>query len=275
MTGNIVLNIGRCFRSRVEKVVINMRVTLAQLPVSGDIGANLQNIKDAVVQAAEEKSDILLTPEGSLSGYTHQFDFALLKEALSELESYAAKRKIGLALGTCMEEEDGLRYNELRFYTPDGSYLGCHTKTLLCGSGEPPKGEVNHYAVKSLNVFDFMGIKIGGLICNDLWANPGCTPMPDTHLTNRLSRMGAKIVFQAVNGGRDAGKHSQGLVKKFHEVHVLMKAYSDGIIICTVDNAYPEHIGVSSRGGIAAPDGSWLHLLPDIGRQVATFELKI
>ena len=252
-----------------------MRVTLAQIPVNNqDISANLKEIKNATLQAAEDKADILLTPEGSLSGYTHKFDRTQLKDALYELESYAAKLRVGLALGVCMDEADGNCYNQLRFYLPNGEYLGCHTKTLLCGNGEPPEGEINYFKVMPLSVFEFMGITIGGLICNDLWANPACTPMPDTHLTWRLARMGAKVIFQAVNGGRDAGPLSQGLVKKFHEVHVLMKAHTDGVVICTVDNAFPENIGVSSIGGIAGRDGKLAHTLPDIGRQVATFDIS-
>ena len=250
-----------------------MRVTLAQLAVrQNDIEHNLSDIKRAAEQASDEKADILLTPEGSLSGYTHTFDRAALKEALTELTAFAAGLRVGLALGTCAEEADGRRYNEIRFYAPDGMYLGCHTKTLLCGSGDPPSGEVNEFAVLPLRVFDFTGITVGGLICNDLWANPSCTPMPDTHLTERLSRMGAKIIFQSVNGGRDDSPFSQGLAKKFHEVHVLMKTRANGIHICTVDNAYPENIGVSSIGGVAGPEGEWLHTLPEKGRQVMTFE---
>jgi len=46
-------------------------------------------------------------------------------------------------------------------------------------------------------------------------------------------------------------------------------------VICTVDNAAPEHIGVSSLGGIAGPGAAWLHTLPDMGRQVATFDIDI
>jgi len=253
-----------------------MRITLAQLPVNdGDIEANLIGLKEAVAQAADEKSDIILTPEGSLSGYTHLFDQIRLKEALAELESFAAKRRVGMALGTCMKESDGLCYNELRFYAKDGEYLGCHTKTLLCGWGDPLDGEVTVFATQPIRVFDFMGIKVGGLICNDLWANPGCTPMPDVHLTKKLSRLGAKIVFQAVNGGRDESAFSQELARKFHEVHVLMKARADNLVICTADNAFPEHIGVSSLGGIAVPDASWLYTLPDKGRQVATFDVDV
>ena len=30
--------------------------------------------------------------------------------------------------------------------------------------------------------------------------------MPDPHLTQQLARMGARVVFHAVNGGRDGGE---------------------------------------------------------------------
>jgi len=253
-----------------------MRVTLAQLPVyDDDIQQNLLNISEALRQAADEKADILLTPEGSLSGYRHDFCAVTVRQALAEIERTAAEKRVGLALGVCMEEDDARRYNQLRFYNRDGRYLGCHTKTLLCGTGDPPRGECAHFAHKPPRVFDFHGITIGGLICNDLWANPWCTPMPDPHLTHVLAKLGAKIIFHAVNGGRDAGELSQGLVRQFHEVHVRMKAQADGLYICTVDNAFPEHIGVSSLGGIAAPDASWRFTLPNIGKQVHTVELPI
>jgi len=251
-----------------------MRITLAQISVSNeDIGKNLQTVKDAIKQASDEKADILLTPEGALSGYTHEFDVTVLKDALPELTAYASHHNVGLALGTCMEEDDGLRYNELRMYTPAGEYLGCHTKTLLCGFGDPPEGECNHFSTKPLRVFNFNGITVGGLICNDLWANPACTPMPDIHLAKTLSRMGATVIFQAVNGGRDDSEISQGLIRTFHEVHVLTQANAYGITICTVDNAHPEHIGVSSIGGIASPNGKWKHTLPAKGHQISTFEI--
>jgi len=250
-----------------------MRVTLAQIPVYDyDINANLQNIKDSVKQAADENSDILLTPEGALSGYTHKFDSALLNEALTELVAFAAEHRTGLALGTCMEE-DKLRYNEVRIYTSAGEYLGYHTKTLLCGTGDPPDGEINHFATKPLRVFDFNDVTVGALICNDLWANPACTPMPDIQLAKQLYRMGAKIIFHAVNGGRDESVFSQETVRTFHEVNVLMQANAYGLVICSVDNARPEHIGVSSVGGIATADGTWKFTLPVVGRQVSTFEI--
>ncbi len=53
-----------------------IRVAGAQLAVSRDIGRNVDSITRALDFAAAEGADILLTPEGSLSGYTPHFDRA-------------------------------------------------------------------------------------------------------------------------------------------------------------------------------------------------------
>ena len=47
-----------------------MRVSGAQLDVTRDISRNLGAILCAIERAASDEADILLTPEGSLSGYT-------------------------------------------------------------------------------------------------------------------------------------------------------------------------------------------------------------
>ena len=254
---------------------MKIKVALAQIPVVEDIAHNLRELEAAVDYAGDEKANILLTPEGSLSGYRPEFDAKELAEALDVLIARARARAVGLALGTCMVEPNGQCYNELRFYQPDGTYLGCHTKQLLCDSMEDqPKGEIDHFDVIPLRVFNFMGVTVGGLICNDMWANPCCTTAPDPHLTRLLANMGAKVIFHAVNGGRDSGSFSQETVKKFHETHLLMKSIADHLTIISVDNAYPVDIGVSSIGGVVA-EAKWVFSLPDTGRQLGSYVIDI
>ena len=254
---------------------MKIRVALAQIPVSDNIAQNLKELEAMVDYAGEEKADILLTPEGSLSGYNHTFNKNEVIEALEVLCAKARARTVGLALGTCMAEKDGLCYNELRFYQPDGVYLGCHTKQLLCGSMEDqPKGEIEYFRVMPLRVFNFMGITIGGLICNDMWANPCCTPSPDPHLTHLLAKLGAKVIFHAVNGDRNSSSLSQKTIKTFHEIHLFMKSIADHLFIVSVDNADPQNIGVSSKGGVVA-EAAWVYNLPDMGRQYGSYEINL
>ncbi len=68
-----------------------LRVAGAQLPVSGDVEANTAAIERAVDFAADAQADILLTPEGSLSGYTARFDAAAVANALQRVTLRAGR----------------------------------------------------------------------------------------------------------------------------------------------------------------------------------------
>ena len=109
---------------------MKLRVAGAKLPVSTDIAENQTRICTAIERAAAAKADILLTPEGSLSGYTHEFDAAAARKSLATVTQLAHTKRVGLALGTCFVEDDGHCYNQIRFYRPDGAYLGCHQQDV-------------------------------------------------------------------------------------------------------------------------------------------------
>lgn len=251
----------------------SLRVAGAQIPVCYDIAANVKTIIRAIDFAAEEQADILLTPEGSLSGYTHEFDTAAVAAALATVTAAAARAGVGLALGTCFVEDDNRCYNQIRFYTPDGAYLGFHSKTLTCGSlTDPPRGEIEHYAVAPLRLYNWPGTPIGGLICNDLWANPGCTPQPDPHLTQQLATMGARIIFHAVNGGR-SGDAWSAVNFKFHESNLQMRARAGGLWIVTVDNCLPEKWSCSAPSGVLSPAGEWVCRSEHHGEQFFVYSI--
>jgi predicted amidohydrolase len=255
---------------------MQIKVAVAQLPVRTEIEANVREILAAIDFARTSGADILLTPEGSLSGYTHLFDGTELNAALQKVVGAAAEGSVGLALGTCMIEGDGLCYNELRFYGKDGELLGFHSKTLTCGSWEtPPRGEIEHFHVSPLRTFSFNGITIGGLVCNDLWANPLVTPVPDSHLSQQLSRMGAKVIFHAVNGGRDDGEFSTRVTRNYHESNLLMRALAGELFIVTTDNCLPLELPTSSWGGVVGPEGAWLMRLADRGAQMGVCTIDV
>jgi len=235
-----------------------IRVAGAQIAVTLDVAQNISTLCRAVEYAAAERADILLTPEGSLSGYTPAFDRAAVELGLQQVTACARESGVGLALGTCFVEADGVCYNQIRFYRPDGTYLGFHSKTLTCGTwAEPPQGEINDYGVAPLRVFDYGGLCIGGLICNDLWANPECTPVPDPHLSQQLVHLGARVLFHAVNGGRDGGAWSR-VAWQYHEANLRMRAHAGRVWVVTVDNCHPPEIPCSAPSGIVAPDGDWV-----------------
>lgn len=248
---------------------MKIRVAGFQMPVSTDIRRNADRICEAIGRAAGEQAEILLTPEGSLSGYRHDFDVPELNDALARVTAFARRHAVGLALATCFVESDGKCYNQIRFYRPDGEYLGFHSKTLRCGTlAIPSSGEINHYYVSELRVFawraDFV---IGGLICNDMWANPDCTPMADSHLSQQLSRMGAQVIFHAVNGGRNGSNWAE-LVWHYHESNLRMRARAGNVWIVTADNANPEHLPCSAPSGVIDRSGEFVCRASPKGEQL-------
>jgi len=247
-----------------------------QMSVSTDIRRNEETICAAIERAAQAQAEILLTPEGSLSGYRHDFDVKEATDALQRVTAFARRHAVGLALGTCFVEADGKCYNQLRFYQPSGEYLGFHSKTLTCGSlSTPPRGEIEHYAVARLRVFSWRpGLTIGGLICNDMWANPECTPQPDSHLSQQLSAMGARIIFHAVNGGRDGSEWSK-LVWRYHESNLRMRAKAGKVWIVTVDNAHPPDLPSSAPSGVITNEGAWACPVEPKGPQFFTCTIEL
>ncbi|GIV18627.1 MAG: hypothetical protein KatS3mg023_0378 [Armatimonadota bacterium] len=80
--------------------------------------------------------------------------------------------------------------------------------------------------------------------------------MPDTHLTQQLAAMGAKVVFHAVNGGRDGSEWSR-VAWRYHEANLRLRAHAGKIWMVTVDNCYPLHLRCSSPSGVVSPSGEW------------------
>ena len=253
----------------------SLRVAGAKLSVSDNIDTNITSIKKAIDFAREEGADILVTPEGSLSGYTADFDVKKTEKGLKEILGYARDANIGLALGTCFYEPDGKCYNQIRFYDKKGSFLGFHSKVLLCGNhNDPDGGEINVFASSSLRTFEFEGIKIGGLICNDMWSNPMCTTLHDSHLSQQLSKMGAQVIFHAVNGGRDDSEWAV-INWNFHASNLRMRASSGKIWIVTADNSFPENIKSSSPSGVLDPDGNWAFPTKHKGVQYFVYTIEL
>lgn len=256
---------------------MNLRIAGAQLPVTENVADNEAALGRAIEFAATEGADLLLTPEGSLSGYTPHFDAAEVAAALERVTAAARQASLGLALGTCfVEPGDGRCYNQVRLYDKGGEFLGFHSKTLTCGSlTDPPRGEIEHYAVAPLRTFSFQGLTVGALICSDLWANPGCTPGPDPHLTHQLAAMGARLILHAVNGGRDGSDFARDVVWPFHESNLLLRARASRVWIATADSCHPEEVPCSAPSGIAAPDGTWECRVTDQGEAYYAHTIQI
>jgi predicted amidohydrolase len=243
----------------------SVRIAGIQLRQSRDVAANEAGIRAALEQAAAAGAHFLLTPEGSLSGYYADFDGAEVRAAADRLAAAAAEAGVGLALGTCYKEVEGERewcFNQVRVHTPEGEYLGYHAKILRCSLlAHPGTGEMRDYVEGTLRTFDWRGVCFGALICNDLWATPGWTTMPNSYLPWRLHQMGARFLLHAVCSGQDL-RH-----RPFHESSTELWARQLRLPIVQVNAAAPEGGRVNAPSGLVGPDGTRLVVVPDEGQR--------
>jgi predicted amidohydrolase len=248
----------------------SVKVAGYQMNVSKDIQTNKNKILTAMRNAANEGADFLATPEGSLSGYTSDFDQEQVQIALSEIESRAKDLNIGLLLGTCYKEIVGkieYCYNQVRVYAPDGKFMGTYNKILRCSSLDfPGTGEMHDYVEGDLKTFTWNGQQFGILICNDLWATPGYTTMPNPYLPWKLKKLGVQFIVHCINSGTNQK------YKPFHESSAELWALSLKIPILEI-NASFDNRPVNARSGFINSNGERILTVPDLGEHLFVTEL--
>jgi predicted amidohydrolase len=240
------------------------------MTVTNDIKLNQEQIVSGIMKAAQEGASFLVTPEGSLSGYTSNFDQSELAIALEEIEAMAVKMKVGLMLGTCYKElKKGKEFcfNQVRVYTPEGYFLGAYSKILRCSNIDlPGTGEMCEYVEGELRTFDWNGLRFGILICNDLWATPGYTTMPNPYLALKLKQMGAQFIVHCINSG------TVQKYRPFHESSAELWALSTQIPILEVNAAKGNEI-INAQSGLIDANGERLLRVPDSGLQFFTVSI--
>ena len=262
----------------------HLRVAGAQLHVTTDVSANVAAITRAIEFAQREKADVLVTPEGSLSGYTPEFDAKATQRGLETVLARAKAAGIALVLGTCFEEKDGRRYNAQQFYTREGDYVGFHAKILLCRRMSEPegKGEVDCFQTRALRAFQFSGLTVGGLVCNDYWANPEWTPMADPHLAQQLGDMGARVIFVSANTRSKTGDVMQ-LGREYHMSNIRMRARAAKTWVVVVNagdpvgfKGEPGEVGprlLPAPSGVVDPNANWKVLVPSAEEQFFVYTI--
>jgi len=250
--------------ARVNDAESSIVLAGLQMNVTRDIKNNQEQIITGITKAAREGADFLVTPEGSLSGYTGSFNQNELETALGKITDAAVKMKVGLILGTCYKEtKNGIEfcYNQVRVYAPDGDFMGAYSKILRCSSLDlPGTGEMVEYVEGELRTFDWKGNRFGILICNDLWATPGFTTMPNPYLVWKLKQMGAQFIVHCINSG------SVQKYRNFHESSAELWALSVQIPIFEVNAALGSEI-INARSGLIDAHGERSLLVPDSGEQ--------
>jgi predicted amidohydrolase len=231
------------------------RITLAQIRVSRDVDDNLRRIRAAFAQAKKDKAEWIMFPEGALSGYHTNFDQTKVAAALTEVMGLCRDARLIAVLGTCWKENDQTT-NEIQIIDADGKLVGRYAKRCLT------YGEAKNFKVGDTPlVHQVKDLKVGTLICNDLWVTPGFTDGPNPHLTLQQARAGAQVIFQAVNSGSNAR------YREYHESNLKVRSAEAKCPIVVVNAAADEPINCAS--GVVA-DFEYVKALPTRGEVVET-----
>lgn len=262
---------GKSFSNQSKSGPSVIRLTGLQMNVTNDVNVNKKQILSGIEKAVEEGADFLVTPEGSLSGYTSNFSQAEVSSALNEIRSVAAGKKMGLILGTCYKEVINGKefcYNQVRIYDPEGIFIGEYSKILRCSNlNLPGTGEMIDYVEGQLKTFEWKGIRFGVLICNDLWATPGYTTIPNQYLAWKLKQLGATLIVHCINSG------TVQKYRPFHESSAELWAYSIHVPILEV-NAAHENERINAQSGLISADGERVIRVPDSGTQFFTTTIQ-
>ncbi|MBO6503768.1 MAG: NAD+ synthase [Kordiimonadaceae bacterium] len=183
----------------------SISIYMAQLnPTVGAVAANCEQIAAAYARAMIQGADLVLTPELSVTGYPLEdlvlkpFFVRTAMQAVAALAEITAEEGApGLLVGSPWQDGENLRnavvlleggeVRELRFKHNLPNY-GVFDEIRVFDAGTPPTPMV------------FRGIKLGVMICEDMWY-PDCTAS--------LASAGADILLVPTCSPYELGKHTE------------------------------------------------------------------
>jgi NAD+ synthetase len=152
-----------------------MKIALCQMdPIIGDIEGNKQKIIDGYNRAVQEKVDLIIFPELTITGYSPQdlIERKTFRDTVTQVTKEIASitGDVGLLFGTITEEFDtvgtGLYNSAVLCY--DGKIQFTQHKTLL--PNYDVFDEVRYFeSAKEVYVHKFKGEQLGISICEDIW----------------------------------------------------------------------------------------------------------
>lgn len=135
--------------------------------VPGDLPATLAEVARIAARAAEAGSDLLVFPEGYLTGYhlpgLAPGDLPAVEAALVEVGIIASASGLALVIGTHLDDGSTLR-NAAVAFDPSGAELGRYCKRALFGAWERATFVPGDRAL----VFETSGLRVGVAICYDV-----------------------------------------------------------------------------------------------------------
>lgn len=148
-----------------------MKIAAAQIACSlGDVGANVQKMRDFSARAKEGGADLVVFPEVADTGYAMPVIQACAtpwtEGAVPALQTIAKELSIAIICGVSEREGDSI-YNSQVFIDANGKVIGGYRKTHLF-TGVPIGEDECFVPGNELKSFPFGGVRLGLSICYDL-----------------------------------------------------------------------------------------------------------
>ena len=185
-------------------MVETARISVGQwCPVLGRLDANITKLKDSVERAADDGSEILVTPELGLTGYllkdlTPEMAMSVNDERLAEVAELS--RRVPLVVGFVERGDDGQCYNSAGFWE-DGGLVHVHRKISLPTYGLFDEGRFFARG-DTVRTFPTRLGQLAILVCEDLWH-------PSTALLAALQGAVGLLVASAAPGRGISGNAAE------------------------------------------------------------------
>jgi predicted amidohydrolase len=134
---------------------------------AGDLGATLNDVARIAARAAKSGADLLVFPEGFLTGYylpdLEPGGLPGIDAALGEVAQIAARSGLAVVMGTHLDAPEGLR-NAAVVFGPSGLEIGRYYKRTMFGAWE----QATFLRGVTPLRFDCAGLRVGVAICYDV-----------------------------------------------------------------------------------------------------------
>lgn len=247
------------------------RVAAAQMRSRPNMAASAQAVVGMIARAARRGARFLVTPEMILTGYHGRFDQAERDRLVDGLIRPAcARHGVALILGAgSYRDADGrpVRKPRIQVTVIDrrGRVVGFHDKVLPTGGDLSwcSRGKPSH-----LRVFRTGGLTFGATICNDYWATPIYTTVPDLNVPVLLAGKGARVIFHAINSGGGRA------YLDFHTKRIEERAIRAGVWVVSA-NAVKGRVASNVPSGIVNPQGRWRARAPLAGEHLVVGRVNV
>ncbi|MGA1846725.1 nitrilase-related carbon-nitrogen hydrolase [Deferribacter abyssi] len=239
-----------------------VKVTIAQMsPVLGDLTKNAEKHYDLIEKAIESKSDIIIFPELSLTGYflrdlVEETSLSIHSHILKELKEFS--KYISIVVGGVFEDENFLLYNSA-FYLEDRELKHIHKKVYL---PDYTMFEEGRYFTpgNSFTVFNTRYLRVGILICEDALQVSSIYAM-------KLQK--AEVIFVISNSP------ARGLEeKKFYSKDFWYTALKYMALSCNAYTVFVNRIGVEE--GVTFWGGSIIYSpMGEVVKECSLFDKEI